>query len=347
MGLKEMRFAEIRSQEAAVDTLRRALAARKVPHAYLFSGPPGVGKHIAAQTLAMALNCRENGDDACGICLSCSKVLRKVQPDVFEVGLPEKGRRIPIDTVRDLERRLAFKPHEGRAKVAIIDPADLMTEPAANALLKTLEEPRQGSFLVLISSRVSSLLATVRSRCQLVRFRPLPEKIVADLLEAQGVDPMEAAMVAALSGGSMEQAAAYLSEELDSRIEAVFQILESALEQTPNKGFKVAASLSRKRNEVLSLLDLLTIVLSEVLWLGTHPGDVGESVLVQRLGERLLKIAHGISVSRATGFIAVTHRTIQRILNNNMNPQLALENVVISMRGRADEGLAGSGFGVL
>ncbi len=339
-----MHFTDIRDQDAAIGNLQRALASEKVPHAYLFSGPRGVGKHLTARTLAMTLNCAEEGTDACGVCRSCTKVIRETHPDVFEVGLPEKKKSIPIDSVRELERRLFVRPYEGRAKVAIIDPADLMTTAAANALLKTLEEPRPGSFIVLVTSRASSLLPTVRSRCQIVRFRPLPDETVADLLADTGVSPDEASTVATLCGGSMQQAAIYLSEDLDARIEMVLRLLQETFEPTPAIGLQVAAQMSGKRDEALAFLDLLEIVLAEVTWLGTHKNDPEERILVKRFGRKLVEIADTLSTERAARFVAAVHRATQGIQRNNLNPQLALEGVVMSMRGRGDDDAVGSGY---
>jgi DNA polymerase-3 subunit delta' len=341
-----MRFADIRAQEAAVGILSQAVASDKVAHAYLFSGPPGVGKHLAAKALAMTLNCLEGGGDACGECRSCGKIERNIHPDVLEITVPDGKKAIPIDLIRELERRLLPAPHEGRAKVAIIDPADLMTIPAENALLKTLEEPRPGRFLILITSRASSLLATVRSRCQMIRFAPLPGEVVADLLQSGGAGKKEAETAAVLSGGGMELAAAYLSEDIDERIDAVFRVLEGAVEKTPQKGLEVASSLSGKRVEALSTLDLLMIVLSEIIWQKSHPSQEVHRVLAEKLGARLLEITNEISLFQATGFVSAIHWASSGIRNNNLNPQLALEGMLMSMRGQADDNLAESGFGV-
>lgn len=141
-----MAFTNVLSQDFAVQTLRRALNSNKTPHAYLFVGPPGVGKHLVAETLSAALNCLEKTDDACGNCISCRKIAKNVHPDVFCVTLPNEKKSIPVESVRELEKTLKTKPHEGRAKVAIIDPADKMTESASNAILKTLEEPGPGRY---------------------------------------------------------------------------------------------------------------------------------------------------------------------------------------------------------
>jgi DNA polymerase-3 subunit delta' len=342
-----MQFTDIRAQETAIETLKRALSLNKVHHAYLFSGPGGVGKHLAATALAMSMNCGAKKDDACSTCPSCKKILRGVHPDVLHVTLPEGKNLIPIESVRELGQRLAVRPHEGACKVAIIDPADRLSESAANALLKTLEEPRPGSFLILITSKASSLLATVRSRCQLVRFRALPKEVVADILQNQGVSKEEAQIVAALCGGSLDQASAYLDEETDERIRLAFDLVENALEPTPQKGLQVAAYYKGKRDDVLILLELLVIILGELLWANTHPEDEGDRVLSTRLGDRLAHLSQKISVEKIADFVAAAHSAEQKIVRNNMNPQLALESMLMSMRGRTDDGLTGSGLGVL
>ncbi len=341
-----MRFTDIQAQESAVGILTRAIAADRVPHAYLFTGPAGVGKFLAARALAMTLNCAESGEDACGECLSCRKIMRSSHPDVFVLSPPEKKKNIAVDAVRELMRRLLTRPHEGRAKVAIIDPADTMTESAANALLKTLEEPRPGAFLVLISSAGSSLLSTVRSRCQQIRFRALPTDVVETLLMDSGTSPEDAAVAASLSNGSMAQAATYLSEDLSGRMELALGLVEGSTAPTPKMGLAVAAQMAGQRNEALRLLELVMIVTGEILWLLTHPEDAGERKMATLMGDKLVSVASRLSLQKVTVFVTETHRAYQRIRNNNMNPQLALENMLMSMRGRSDCGLTGSGLGI-
>ena len=132
-----MRFDNIRSQPTAIETLQRALRAGKVHHAYLFSGPRGVGKRMAALALSAALNCSEGRpDEACGTCGACRKIKKGTHPDLLALSIPEGKKIIPIEAVRELGVSLASKPYEGRAKIAIIDPADRLSESAANALLK-------------------------------------------------------------------------------------------------------------------------------------------------------------------------------------------------------------------
>jgi len=217
----------VRAQVTAVTTIERALAHGRVHHAYLFDGPDGVGKELAAFGLAQALVCerRDAGSArACGECSACTRAVprpetsRPVHPDVvvLERGLYEPaaiGRRTPetqdlsIDQVRTLVlARAAFPPHEGRAKVFVIRRCDELSTPAANALLKTLEEPGRGTYFVLLTSRPDTLLSTIRSRTQRVRFGPLPDDVVRDVLVARGVDAAQAGAIAAIASGSAERA---------------------------------------------------------------------------------------------------------------------------------------------
>ncbi|MDP9001052.1 MAG: DNA polymerase III subunit [Myxococcota bacterium] len=220
-------LATVRSQSTAVETLRRAVASERVHHAHLFDGPDGVGKELTAFGLAQALVCerRPKGSaDACGTCSACVRAVprpgarRPIHPDVvvLERGLYDPatiGRRSPevqdisIDQVRTLVlSRSAFPPYEGRAKVFIVRRAEELSQPAANALLKTLEEPGARTHFVLLSSCADALLPTIRSRTQRVRFAALPDHVVTELLEDRGIERPRALDVARLAGGSMATA---------------------------------------------------------------------------------------------------------------------------------------------
>jgi DNA polymerase III subunit delta' len=220
-------FATIRSQPTAVETLRRALALERVHHAYLFDGPDGVGKERTAFGMAQALVCERRArgsSDACGACSACARAVpragegRPIHPDVvvLERGLYEAaaiGRRSPetqdisIDQVRTLVlARAAFPPYEARAKVFIVRRAEELSPAAANALLKTLEEPGARTHFVLLSSSADALLPTIRSRTQRVRFGALPDDVVTELLAERGVERERGTEIARLAGGSMVSA---------------------------------------------------------------------------------------------------------------------------------------------
>jgi DNA polymerase-3 subunit delta' len=341
-----MKLSEIIGHSTVVDTLRRALARGTVHHAYIFAGLPGIGKRTTALALAQTLNCEsKEGVDACGQCSSCRKIGHGSHPDVFVVGLPEGKKLIPIDDIRELEKRVATRPHEGRFKIAIIDPADLMTEPAANALLKTLEEPRPGTVLVLVTARLDALLPTVRSRCQILRFRPLETDVVSRLLVKSGeVSDELAALAAVFGGGSLERAAGFLGHETQQRIEGALTLLECAFEATPLRGLAVIETVRRDRDEALALLEFLIVTCSAALSLSVDPeGSFANRALLDAYGVSLLRIA-AAGPARLAAFIAGAESTALAISRNNANPQLALEGLLTTLRGRDGRRPVGSGY---
>jgi DNA polymerase-3 subunit delta' len=207
----------VRGHDALAQAFQHAWRHGRLAHAYLFAGPPGVGKRLFADELAKALLCEDPPAgrlEACDRCASCLQAAADTHPDLFTVGRPADSLSIPIELIRELGRSLALKAARGRGKVAILDDADSLHDPisnhaTANCFLKTLEEPPPGSVLIMIGTNPELQLPTIRSRCQVVRFTPLPADVLADLLRAQGVE--DAALVerlTRLSGGSLGQALA-------------------------------------------------------------------------------------------------------------------------------------------
>jgi DNA polymerase III gamma/tau subunit len=210
-----------------IEGLRAALAAGRLHHAYLFEGPPGAGKAAAARELAMLLECETR--TACGTCVPCQKVVAGTHPDVLWFDMTPKGL---TERVRELLTTLGFRPHEGRARVIVFDPAHgLAPVPeraeAANVLLKTLEEPPADTHFVLVTAEPRRLPITVRSRCQRIRFAPPAE--ADEVVEAlAGVDKA----VAAKSAAAMFEAVGELAADRDEAIEltlALWKRLRDAL----------------------------------------------------------------------------------------------------------------------
>lgn len=198
-----MRFSDIIGQERAKGFLKRVMGERKVPHAYLFTGIPGIGKTSMATALTMALNCHEPGDlDGCGNCPSCRRLVGGNFPD-FILIRPD-GQNIKIEQIRELNRRLGFAPVSASFRVCVLQQAETMTSEAANSFLKTLEEPPAGNILILSAREPLDLLPTIVSRCQRVPFQPLPTRAMVDWLVSQrGLDRQKAEVAARGAAGSL------------------------------------------------------------------------------------------------------------------------------------------------
>jgi DNA polymerase-3 subunit delta' len=196
----------IRGHDALVEGFRRAVRRGRLAHAYLFTGPAGVGKRLFAVELAKALLCENAAPDglqACDRCPSCIQVEAGTHPDFFTAVRPPEALEFPISLMRELCQGFAFKSARGRGKVVLIDDADDLNEEAANCFLKTLEEPPPRSVLILIGSTPDRQLQTIVSRCQVIRFAPLPSAVVDELLQEQGIeDSALRARLVRLSAGS-------------------------------------------------------------------------------------------------------------------------------------------------
>ena len=185
-----MSWHTVRGHDRVVESLRNSLRQGRFPHALLFVGPEGIGKRTFARKLTQALLCETRPDtelDPCGACPGCVQVEGATHPDFIEAAKPEDKHELPISVIRDLCNQFGLKPSRGGRKVAILDDADDLNEEASNAFLKTLEEPPPAALLILIGTSPELQLETIVSRCQVVRFDPLAESEIAELLIEKGI----------------------------------------------------------------------------------------------------------------------------------------------------------------
>ncbi|NLF70807.1 MAG: DNA polymerase III subunit [Candidatus Anammoximicrobium sp.] len=224
-----MTWQEIEGHDLLVDQFRQTLRRGRLASTFLFIGPAGIGKRTFALKLAQSLLCevaRAEDLQPCGHCPACQQVATGTHPDLLLVAKPEDRSFIPVELfIGDREHRMreglchdiALKPFRGGRKIAVIDDADFLNQEGANCLLKTLEEPPPKSLIILIGTSEQKQLPTIRSRSQIVRFRPLPQDTIERLLISQGLvpDPQTATRLAALSEGSVQRALDLADPQLD------------------------------------------------------------------------------------------------------------------------------------
>jgi DNA polymerase III subunit delta' len=213
-----MTWGTVRGHEGIIRSFEAAWKKGRLGHAYLFVGPAGIGKHTLARELARAILCETWSADlrACGKCSGCALVAAGTHPDLVLAARPGDKVDLPIELIRALIEHLSLKPARGGRKVAILDDADDLTAEAANAFLKTLEEPPPGSLLILIGGPTPERqFSTILSRCQVVPFSPLRKDQVVELLREHGIsDEDRLDRLVRVAGGSVGQALALDEESL-------------------------------------------------------------------------------------------------------------------------------------
>ncbi len=300
-----MRFDELLARPALISHLRETFGAGRVYHAYLFVGPEGVGKRTAAGLCSQALFCQAApGERPCGDCPGCAQ-FAEGHPDVYRLQVPDGKTQIPVDSVRDLTAALSDRPFSGGWRVVLIEEAEKMNASAQNALLKTLEEPPEGTVFLLVARALGALLPTVVSRCQVVRFSPLPEETVRQELLRRGAKEGDAKWIAQISEGSLGKALACLN---DDHLPALMRGAQAAWEAARSgKGVAAAAgAIKVEKDEALLALDLFE--------------SIGRSCIREgdEAGARLVRAA----------------MEARKMVNSNVTWQYALERMLMDAAGR-------------
>ncbi len=322
-----MSFKDLYGHGKAVSILRNALEKDRLAHAYLFQGMDGIGKRTLALTFAKALNCRRGNLDACDTCLSCLKTDHRNHPDVETI--EAEGQFIRIDAVKALQERMKFKPLEGSRRVSILVDADRLNNAAANALLKTLEEPSPANILILVSARPYQLPVTILSRCQQIRFQPLPEETVAALLQQRfSIEGSQARLLAAASGGSVGKALELNREAYLALKKEVLDRIAQASSDRPLGRLSLIRFLNEDKREITDKLDILRTFFRDVLirretgrqegLLHSDRGDLIASFAGKRSREEIL-----------AGIRAID--SAERLLEQNTNKALTLEVMMFKL----------------
>jgi DNA polymerase-3 subunit delta' len=323
-----MAFRELWGHENQIDVLKKAMANNRVAHAYLFYGMAGVGKKTAALAFAKTLNCMDKkDDDACGVCLSCRKVVRDSHPDIVKI--ETKGQFIRIQEIRDIQNQMQFKPFEGAVRVIIICDADKMNIASANALLKTLEEPSAGNILILTTARFNQLPMTILSRCQHLRFNPLSRELISDYLQKQSsVNPETADRLASSAGGSIGRAIEMNKEAYARDRDDIFNMLVEARQTNLFDMLFFIGDLASQSKTVADKLNLMKTCFRDAL-VFRETGEQNRLIhydrldVIKTLGERL----SGWDILNNIQAVDEALRAIE----HNANKQLTLEAMMFRL----------------
>ena len=334
-----MSFDNILGQNRPKQTLDKALRSGRVPNSYLFYGQESVGKKFTAIEVCKALNCETLSPvDSCDKCPPCLKIEKRIHPDLFileptKISPATRRATIRIEEVRELQRKLAYLPHEGNTKVAIINNAECMTPNAANSFLKTLEEPPSKTLIILIASNPHQLLPTVVSRCQGIRFYLLPneaiKKIICRHLETE-TGESQPEEIELRSRRSMGQVAHALEEDLlktSQEREELIRLISIVSFKRMDQVFLWTKTKAKQQTEHIQLiLDELTRILRDTALIKIDPETRG--IINKDLTEKLKILALQKSIPALLTMCEIVQNT-KVAIKSNANSQLALENMLI------------------
>jgi len=311
---KSMGFRDVMNQERAKEFLKNCIVSGRIANGYLFFGPRGVGKSALALAFAAALNCDNRDPEGCGVCASCRRIARFYHPDVTfifptaskneqeEIAKTLKSRSenalfihtfpdaafIKIKTIQNLRMDLAMSVREGRRRVVILAYAERMTQEASNCLLRMLEEPAAGVTFVLTVTSHHLLLPTIVSRCQAVKCGPLPAKEIERILVERNVaSPLESAILAHLSCGSLSAAVEFAEQDVVEYRKESLAWLNKIQNGEPVEILKIAEALAARsdRNQVRMFVHLSLLWSRDLLLIkyGAREADIANPDLVDVL----------------------------------------------------------------
>ncbi len=339
-----MPFNQIIGHQRPIKWLRTAVETSHLGHAYLFHGEPAIGKRHTAMALTQFLLCDHpqggSTPDACGTCRACHQVEQGIHPDYLMIQ-PEDGQKqnpkIKIDQIRAIEHLVIYRPLIGSHKVCLIDDADTMTPEAANALLKTLEDPPEHCLFLLITSRPEHLLPTIHSRCIALRFAPLPINHIDEFLKQQAtMDSRDARLVSTFSEGRLGQALHLDPEELKVKLRQYWALLFGEHLTSTTQVFDMSETLV-KSNQVAEAIYWFQQGLRDVLLLSL---DESNSPMFYRDQEPTLRqLAQRISPS-AIIELSQELNHLERGQQRHLNMQIGLEQFFFHLHDQLDSVLA-------
>jgi len=324
-------FSKIHGQKRALEVLSGIFDSKRVPHAMIFTGPEGVGKRLIAERFANALICRGIDTVPCNNCEPCRKIATGSFPDLISVEIPEDKTKILIEQMREIEKILAYRPFYGDRRVIIIDPADKMSDGAFGAILKTLEEPPSGAHFILITSRASSLPATIISRCQKVRFASLTPGEIVEIVKSKGATEKvnEASL---LCRGSVSRAESLMEGEFLSLRESTIRKLSKMKLNDPKMVDELSQEVSQPKNKTKTpeILDMLKLWYRDVLIynLTGNSENIVNRDLIEKWGNGWSKTGQSFLIESVEATEEITQLYLRGI---NVNMRLAFLKLFIRL----------------
>jgi DNA polymerase III subunit delta' len=316
---------DVVGHEGAVNLLRRDIAAGRLAHAYLFTGADGIGKQTLALQFAAAVNC-ENPPapgDPCGVCRPCRLLPARKHPDLAVVDPEAAGGKILVDAARGLIQTLSLKPLESRRRIALLLDFHRALPGAANALLKTIEEPPPSALLLLTAETADGLLPTIVSRCRIVALRPLAEEQVSRALQDRWQVPAgRAEVLARLSGGRLGWAVAQAQNgDSEAQRQDLFDRWKRLLRGSRRERFDLAREAAEDRDQAVRILPVWESFSQDLLLRTLSP----QAPLTNLdFAPEIEQLARRIPIPRARAWLAALRRVEDQI-DRNVNLKLALE----------------------
>jgi DNA polymerase III subunit delta' len=316
---------KILGHEWAVDLLSRQIANNRLHHAYLITGPSGVGRRTLTVELAKAVNCPSPPapGHSCGVCSTCTRIEKMQHPDLSVVQAEQEGATLKVEQVRSLQHGLSLSPYEARYKTALLLRFEEAHPSASNALLKTLEEPSPQVILILTANSAENLLPTIVSRCAQIRLKPVPAPVIQEgLVSRWSVPEEQAGILAHLCSGRPGYAVRLFQDPgmLDRRT-GWLDDHAALLESSRSARFRFAEGLAKDKESARQALMVWLSYWRDVLLL-----SAGTSIPItnQDRCREIEELARTIDMGDAHRIVLDIENTL-RLLDRNANARLALE----------------------
>ncbi|TCL00038.1 DNA polymerase-3 subunit delta' [Natranaerovirga hydrolytica] len=324
-------FNDIIGYEDIKNHFKKSIQSNKISHAYIISGPKGMGKKLIANVISKTLQCEKGEEEPCNACTSCKQYDSNNNPDVKFVHAT-KTKSIGVDDIREqVNKDIHIKPYSYKNKIYIIDEADTLTEQAQNALLKTIEEPPEYGIIFLLVNHTNNMLPTILSRCVVLQLKPIQETIIKDYLMRQyKIEPQETNLYVSMAQGNIGKAQELvISDEFRTMRMKAIDLLKKINTLSDIEMMNVAPQLEEYKDHIEDFLDIMITWYRDLLVIKST--QESENIIHQDYYGDLLKNSEDLTYNQIGNAINKLEET-KNIFKNNVNYQLALESLLFKLR---------------